>query len=192
MRVRTWLVSISAFVAAAGTVACSSDDNATAKDSGGTGMDSTTTTDTGGGGDTSRADTGGNRDASDAAMEAAPCVPVGSNTATFDAGDPQWTCIQANCADAGLPGCAAECACNDAIYYSLQCVVDAGRDAMAVNSCFTYYLTPLIAASDPAATPAVVCLQLKQAMCAPGSVMMDGGPDADSGDAPSDAPADGG
>lgn len=72
----------------------------------------------------------------DAAKETmAACKDAAVNVATFDSGDPWWSCIQkaAGCggtlSDGGpgyLAACGANCLCNSAFYTALLCAADGG------------------------------------------------------------------
>jgi hypothetical protein len=184
MRVRIWLVSISALAAVAGTVACSSDDTTTPPKDSGTPMDSTTT-DTGTGGGDAKADTGGPKDA---VAEAMACIDASRNVATFDSGDQRWACVQAYCAgEGGLPACGNDCLCNSAISRALTCVVDGGDQ----TACFTGELGN----GGTVAAGFVACLVASQMPCGVGDAGApgeggheggEGGGDAGAGDAPSD------
>jgi hypothetical protein len=111
--------------------------------------------------------------------EAAACVPMSTNSETFDSGSSTWAALQTACATS-LTACAANCECNNAI---LQALVCSQADAALATGCFTTALTA-IATSDPTDESAVgACLIANTGMSPEGG--------ADSGTT-SDAEADAG
>jgi len=81
---------------------------------------------------------------------AAACVPMSTNSETFDSGSSTWAALQAAC-KTSLTACAANCDCNNAI---LQALVCSEADAALAMGCFTTALGA-IATSDPTDESAV-------------------------------------
>ena len=120
----------------------------------------------------------------DADDSAVACTPLPINSATFDAGSPIWSCLQAACGPS-LATCATDCVCNNAVLAALSCQADGGTS----TTCFTP-----VASTDTAGGAVITCLLAKTAGC---GLVLDGGTDAasdatvptgDAGDAATTAP----